>query len=354
MILSTTVFLKMNNRYVKHYINKGYEVKGGQIIEVKIDDLTKKSNILIEVKCDSCGENKKMKYSTYNRYTKNRTEKYYCNKCNDIKRKITNKEKYGVENVFQSETIKEKRNKKMLDKYGNIHALNIPEFKEKMKKTNQEKFGFDFATQNDNIKEKIKNTFLKNYGEITSLLNIEMKNKISNTNLERYGVKNVFELDYIKTDGMLKKYNVKYPLQNEEIKNKMINTVMKKYGVENIMQNDEIKNKMIKTKQKLGLWIIYSDKDDFINYKSHIKSLTNKNKKALFENWDGYDYYDGEYIKDNLKTYYNQKNYPTIDHIMSVKYGFENKIDAEKISAIENLCITKRWINSAKGSSNDF
>jgi hypothetical protein len=45
-------------------------------------------------------------------------------------------------------------------------------------------------------------------------------------------------------------------------------------------------------------------------------------KKDLLENWDGYDYYDGEYIKDNFCLYSNDKNYPTMDHKISCYYGF--------------------------------
>ena len=32
-----------------------------------------------------------------------------------------------------------------------------------------------------------------------------------------------------------------------------------------------------------------------------VDKFTEYNKEALFEKWDGRDYYDGKYIKDNLK-----------------------------------------------------
>lgn len=44
-------------------------------------------------------------------------------------------------------------------------------------------------------------------------------------------------------------------------------------------------------------------------------------------------------------------NYPTIDHKISVYYGFINNISPEEIGDISNLCITKRWINSTKRDS---
>ena len=108
MIITKKVSLIINNRYVKYYINKGYNVKGGQIIEIKIEDLAKSSNILIEAECDCCAKKREVMFVAYNRYTKNQTEEYYCQKCNNIKRKITVKEKYGVDNILESDIIKDK------------------------------------------------------------------------------------------------------------------------------------------------------------------------------------------------------------------------------------------------------
>lgn len=90
--------------------------------------------------------------------------------------------------------------------------------------------------------------------------------------------------------------------------------------------------------------------ENYKRYRDITENLTNKNRKKLFEIWDGYDYYDGEYIKSNLELHYNNRNYPTIDHKISIIYGFENNITPEELSSIENLCITKRSINSKKGS----
>ena len=38
---------------------------------------------------------------------------------------------------------------------------------------------------------------------------------------------------------------------------------------------------------------------------------------------------------------------------MSVFYGFKNNIIAQEISKLENLCITKKHINSAKNYKNE-
>ena len=60
------------------------------------------------------------------------------------------------------------------------------------------------------------------------------------------------------------------------------------------------------------------------------------------------DYYDGEYIQEYFELEHNDKRYPTIDHKISVYYGFVNKIEASVIGSESNLCITKRSINSSK------
>lgn len=77
-----------------------------------------------------------------------------------------------------------------------------------------------------------------------------------------------------------------------------------------------------------------------------------KNKIELFENWNGYDFYDNEYIKNNFNLNHFSNNYPTIDHKISIKYGFKNKIPPEKLAELNNLCFTKQIINKKKSFKN--
>ena len=79
-----------------------------------------------------------------------------------------------------------------------------------------------------------------------------------------------------------------------------------------------------------------------------MENITNRNKKVLYDGWDGYDYYDGEYIKNYTSLKSSDKNYPTIDHKTSTFYGFLNGVEAVDIADISNLCITKMIINSIK------
>lgn len=95
-------------------------------------------------------------------------------------------------------------------------------------------------------------------------------------------------------------------------------------------------------------------KTPFQEYKLTVRRLTQRVKKLLLENWNGYDYYDNEYIRENYKLKPNDNNYPTIDHKKSVFWGFMNGIPTEEIGDISNLCITKRYINSSKNLNCDW
>jgi len=153
------------------------------------------------------------------------------------------------------------------------------------------------------------------------------------------------EIGYRKYFKNCNKYNV-YSCSNKcsMFKNRKSN--MEKYGVEHQCQDKVIASQIISTKIEKGL--ISTSSESFTDYRRIVNNLTNINKKELYKLWNGEDYYDGEYIKDNLNLDFNDKKYPTIDHKISVFYGFKNNIDVIEISSITNLCITKRSNNSSK------
>ena len=147
-------------------------------------------------------------------------------------------------------------------------------------------------------------------------------------------------------------------------------TIQDRYGVDNISKLPEIKSKKSETCfRKYGLYSLFSDKklmsdynlkkygysfyipeelkSDFRRYHESVWRVTKRNKKKLLENWNGHDYYDNEYIKDNYNLHYNNLLYPTIDHKISIYYGFNNNISYEIIADINNLCLTKRSINNS-------
>jgi hypothetical protein len=153
-----------------------------------------------------------------------------------------------------------------------------------------------------------------------------MKNKWEETNLQIYGCRNSF--------------------QNENIKEKIRQFYRDNYdGAEWNTQVKEIRDK--------NGWIPDEELEGFDLYKRLCRKYTNRNKKELLKNWNGLDYYDNENIRDNFNLHYLDPNYSTIDHKISVKYGYLNNIDEKIIADVSNLCITKRKINSSKRAKNE-
>ncbi len=140
----------------------------------------------------------------------------------------------------------------------------------------------------------------------------------------------------------------KYGDENYRNYDKYLLTMNTKYKCNHPMKCDKIKEKLKKTRVDRGLEVSIDDIDNFNNYRKIVNMETRKNKFTLFNNWDGYDYYDNEFINNNLNLHFNNIAYPTIDHKISIYKGFQNKIDPISIGSINNLCITKRYINCRK------
>jgi len=100
--------------------------------------------------------------------------------------------------------------------------------------------------------------------------------------------------------------------------------------------------KQRQTKIKNGSWKTEKERTIYKNYWLKVDKETHKNTKKLFQKWDGKDYYTNENI-----TFLPDRDI-TIDHKISVYYGFINNIIPEEIGKLENLCITSRKINSMK------
>ncbi len=302
MILSKTIKVKISSSNFKHFKLFGYDLKVGCEIEIPVEHLSKGSHTLIHVKCDICKKERDIPYRQY--LESSNYDKYCCSqKCAYFKNKLTKLEKYGNENYYD----KEKSKQTCLEKYGVEYSLQSSEIKEKGKITCLEKFGTESHNSSNIIKDKKKISYL-----------------------EKYGVEN--------------------PSQSKIVKEKKIQTCLKHFGSEYYPQSKECKEKYIQDYiEKYG--ISPNERNlQFNCYKNKVVNLTNKIKNKLLENWDGCDFYDNEYIKDNFKLDSNDKNYPTIDHKISVYYGFTNNISPEEISKIENLCLTKRSLNSKKHS----
>lgn len=174
---------------------------------------------------------------------------------------------------------------------------------------------------------------------------------------ENYGVENVSQLQETKDKKIqksLEKYGVINVFQSEKIKEKSKITCIEKYGTEYASQSEIILEKSKNTRIDRKLQTSPEKLTELDKYYILSRKITRKNKKILLSNWDGLDYYDNEFIKDNFSLKTNDSNYPTIDHKISVFYGFNNNIPVMEICSIQNLCITKRKHNSSKRIKNDL
>lgn len=212
---------------------------------------------------------------------------------------------------------------------------------EKRKITCKEKYGVDYISQLDSSKEKSKQTNLALYG-------VEFTAHLSHVKDAR--VKSLSD----NFDEINDKRKLWWDTQAdiEDIGEKRRITCLEKYGVEYISQSDNAIKKIRETNEKLGRWIPNEKMNLFKRYWLDVRSYTLKNKDVLFGNWDGICHYTGLPI-GSVKNKQQSGFYPTIDHKKSVFYGFVNNISASDIGDISNLCICCRSINSMKSKMVD-
>lgn len=180
------------------------------------------------------------------------------------------------------------------------------------------KYGVDNYSRTEEFKQRTEKTFMDKYGYKTNLLSPEHKEFTKSKLKEVYGKENFWE---IREPNKKKKFKLSKEVEN--FTNTEIELSEDKYDLSKINQ-------------------------DYLKYRNECRRITKKSIRKLLKNWDGTDYYDGEFIQEYFKLEHNDKRYPTIDHKISVYYGFVNKIESTTIGDVENLCITKRGINSSK------
>jgi hypothetical protein len=203
-------------------------------------------------------------------------------------------------------------------------------------------------------------------------------NKIKDVCLKKYGVENPFQHDSFKQKikkTIKLKYGVEHQMQSEQVKNKIKETCLNKYGVDSYTKTEEYKEKTLQTNnRKFGAshpMLIEEEKlkrkktrisngnqipDELLSpyqiYRSLIENHLDRIKNNFLSEWDGFDYYDGEYIKPYMDFMPNNRLYPSIDHKISVYYGFINGIEWSEIADVKNLCVTKSFLNSSKRNLN--
>ena len=277
MLLTKEVEVKPSGKSIQYYKDKGYDAKHHQPLMIKIEDLSRFSNIHISVLCDYCGKECSPRYVDYcNSIDIDGT--YACSHCTIKKAEKTVQNKYGVKNysstkecrekvsntlmklygishISESEEFMKRKRENNMKKYGVEHTLQVKEFRDKGIQTNIEKYGVEHVLQNQEVKERMQNTVREKYGVPFVSQNLDIKKKIMQTNLEKYGYENVLSSPDIRkkiSDTIKDVYNVDNVSQSDEIKQKKANTTLLHYGVEHPSLSKEIVEKRMNTLYKNG------------------------------------------------------------------------------------------------------
>ena len=240
--------IQVVGRTLKHYRNLGYDVGVYDIIMVPPEHLPSSSGSRVLVICDVCGKEFDKIYSNYIRQRDYDMD--VCKPCSTIKRKMTNKIKYGTEWAIQNDEIKLKAKQTCIDKYGVEYNTLVPEARAKARQTIVEKYGVEHPVQNEDIKAKMQKTSMERYGCVNPMQNSDIQEKSKQTVLQKYGVDNPFASPEIQDkikQHYLDKYGVTHPSQVPEIYEKIIQSLTEN-GTGKASKQQKQLYEMIKTK----------------------------------------------------------------------------------------------------------
>lgn len=253
MLKEEKVKVKISNKTLLYYSSFFSNIEIGDEILISSTLIQNGSSVLITGICYFCNEEKLISKKSYSQQTKNSKEVFTCSKkCAILKSKKTCLDKYGKENVFSLDDIKEKSKNTLLDKYGVDNPSKSDLIINKRKKTCLDKYGYDSASKSELVKKKVICTNINNFGvEFPSKLD-NIKNKMSKTNFERYGVDN-----FSKTNSFKEILKLKY-LQKMTMKLSNTGTLLlsndSKYLIKcKICQIDfEILNSLMNSRIRVG------------------------------------------------------------------------------------------------------
>lgn len=208
------------------------------------------------------------------------------------------------------------------------------------------------------VKAKKIQASIEKYGTKYPWQSKEIANKRDATNIEKYGskcsLKNTAQAEKRKAT-MLERYGVEEPTQNAEIRAKA-STAMKQAFID----DPSIADRIIKTRkarfgndlapimQKIkttqvanGRWVDPAKKTDWVKYKREVMRLTHRTYKQHRDKINPMDLPRGT-------TQYQ------VDHIYSIRHGFENKVEPAMISHYANLRMLWHADNQSKHVSCDM
>lgn len=192
-------------------------------------------------------------------------------------------ERYGVRNISQLDTIKERKRATTREHYGVDVSLCSPEVRAKAKATIRERYGVDNVSQSDEIKGRKIETSRAHYGTDYPQQSDEVRKAQSDTLKERFGirsdevvypfqiadvrqkaadscesslgVRNPFESAEVQAgirDVWVREYGVTNPSQVPEVREHREQTMIRRYGVRNFMELDGSVGAIRDTKRRNG------------------------------------------------------------------------------------------------------
>ncbi|ADB04025.1 MutH/Vsr/archaeal HJR-like endonuclease [Marseillevirus marseillevirus] len=160
--------------------------------------------------------------------------------------KETMLEKYGVENTMESAVLVEKTKKNNLEKYGVDNPMKVEKFREVFKKSLADKT----QEQKDETSRKKERTMLERYGNINAMANPDIVKKQQETCEQRHGNKHPIRLEKFKEEyrlSCIQKYGVDNPMKLKETQLKSRETYKAKTGYDHPSQNPEVARKILKS-----------------------------------------------------------------------------------------------------------
>ena len=199
--------------------------------------------------------------------------------------------RYGVENGFQLNEIKELSKESKQAKYNNKNYNN----RNKSKSTCIKKYNVENPQQVEDVRNKTNKTNLKKYGFISAPKNENVKNKTEIYNLNKWGSKCTLHSDLLKDrikEIFIDKYGVDNPMKNYEIMKKSQITSLRR----KTFNNTEL---LYQGSYELDFLIKYYDK------------ITIKNGKSL------------KYLLDSeIKMYHSDFYIPNLNLIVEIKSSY--------------------------------
>ena len=338
MLLTKTVKVKYNHKY-KSFIDK-YKADENGLYEIDVKDLPNGSTVKVLAKCDFCGSEHQLNYSMYLKNIKS-CNCYSCVKCRG--------KKISKGRLNQSDESKKKWLENIQNCWKNKSESEIQEMVNQVKNTKKERYGNE---NYNNSKKGFKHT-IETIDKIKKSIE-ERDKELSNRKMKETCLIKYKSENYSKSTNFFSETKIgshqnwlRYIDNHEHVFlcTKCNHEFIISANVFNSRYNNNRELCTICNPIKKANPIKLTE---YKKYHKKVMKISRKVRNIVFENWDGYDYYDNEYIRDfkNLDCY-NEK-YPTIDHKISILYGFLNDIDEEIIADIINLCVTKRKINSVK------